>query len=133
MLAPPGHPTKGNVVIRLHGKGFGKPVLFIGHLDVVEVDAKAWNSDPFRLTERDGYFYGRGTEDMKGEDAVLLTALIRLRQEGFVPDRDVIVAFTADEEAGRRCRRRGVPLRPQTRPGRCRSGAERGRHRRPAP
>ena len=100
VLAPPDHPTKGNVVIRLHGRGLGKPILFIGHLDVVEVDAKAWTSDPFKLTERDGYFYGRGVEDMKGEDAVLLTALIRLRQEGFVPDRDVIVAFTADEEAG---------------------------------
>ena len=100
VLAPPDHPTKGNVVVRLHGKGLGKPVLFIGHLDVVEVDARAWSSDPFRLTERDGYFYGRGVEDMKGEDAVLLTALIRLRQEGFVPDRDVVVAFTADEEAG---------------------------------
>jgi acetylornithine deacetylase/succinyl-diaminopimelate desuccinylase-like protein len=100
VLAPAAHPTKGNVVIRLHGSGHGKPILFIGHLDVVEVDAKAWNSDPFKLVERDGYFYGRGTEDMKGEDAVLLTAMIRLRQEGFVPDRDIIAAFTADEEAG---------------------------------
>jgi len=100
VLAPAEHPTKGNVVIRLHGSGHGKPILFIGHLDVVEVDAKAWSSDPFKLVERDGYFYGRGTEDMKGEDAVLLTAMIRLKQEGFVPDRDIIAAFTADEEAG---------------------------------
>ncbi len=100
VLAPQDHPTKGNVVLRLHGKGHGKPLLFIGHLDVVEVDAKAWSSDPFKLIERDGYFYGRGTEDMKGEDAVLFTAMIRLKQEGFVPDRDIIAAFTADEEAG---------------------------------
>ena len=100
VVAPPDHPTKGNVVIRLHGRGLGKPLLFIGHLDMVEVDAKAWHSDPFRLTERDGYFYGRGTEDMKGDDAVLLTAFIRLRREGFVPDRDLILALTADEEAG---------------------------------
>jgi acetylornithine deacetylase/succinyl-diaminopimelate desuccinylase-like protein len=100
VLAPADHPTKGNVVLRLHGSGHGKPILFIGHLDVVEVDSKAWSSDPFRLVERDGYFYGRGTEDMKGEDAVLLTALIRLKREGFVPDRDIIAAFTADEEAG---------------------------------
>jgi acetylornithine deacetylase/succinyl-diaminopimelate desuccinylase-like protein len=100
VVAPPDHPTKGNVVIRLHGKGLAKPLLFIGHLDVVEVDPKAWSSDPFKLVERDGYFYGRGTEDMKGDDAVLLTALIRLKQTGFVPDRDVILAFTADEEAG---------------------------------
>jgi acetylornithine deacetylase/succinyl-diaminopimelate desuccinylase-like protein len=100
VVAPPDHPTKGNVVIRLHGKGLGKPLLFIGHLDVVEVDPKAWSSDPFKLVERGGYFYGRGTEDMKGEDAVLLTALIRLKQEGYVPERDIIAAFTADEEAG---------------------------------
>ena len=100
VLAPAEHPTKGNVVIRLHGKGPGKPLLFIGHIDVVEVDRKAWSTDPFKLTEKDGYFYGRGTEDMKGEVAVLLTALIRAKQEGFVPDRDIIVAFTADEEAG---------------------------------
>jgi acetylornithine deacetylase/succinyl-diaminopimelate desuccinylase-like protein len=100
VLAPPDHPTKGNVVIRLHGRGLAKPLLFIGHLDVVEVDPKAWHTDPFKLVEKDGYFYGRGTEDMKGEDAVLLTALIRLKLEGFVPDRDIIVAFTADEEAG---------------------------------
>ena len=100
VLAPPGHPTKGNVVIRLHGRGMARPVLFIGHLDVVEVDPKAWSSDPFKLVERDGYFYGRGTEDMKGEDAVMLTALIRAKREGFVPDRDVVLALTADEEAG---------------------------------
>jgi acetylornithine deacetylase/succinyl-diaminopimelate desuccinylase-like protein len=100
VVAPPDHPTKGNVVIRLHGRGLAKPILFIGYLDVVEVDPKAWSTDPFKLVERDGYFYGRGTEDMKGEDAVLLTALIRLKQEHFVPDRDVIAAFTADEEAG---------------------------------
>ncbi len=100
VVAPPDHPTKGNVVIRLHGKGLAKPLLFIGHLDVVEVDPKAWSSDPFKLVERDGYFYGRGTEDMKGDDAVMLTALIRLKQNGFVPDRDIILALTADEEAG---------------------------------
>ena len=100
VIAPPDRPTKGNVVIRLHGSGHGKPLLFIGHLDVVEVDPKAWSTDPFKLVEKDGYFYGRGTEDMKGDDAVLLTALIRLKQEGFVPDRDIILAFTADEEAG---------------------------------
>jgi acetylornithine deacetylase/succinyl-diaminopimelate desuccinylase-like protein len=100
VVAPADHPTKGNVVIRLHGKGRGKPLLFIGHLDVVEVDPKAWSSDPFKLVERDGYFYGRGTEDMKGDDVVMLTALIRLKNEGFVPDRDIILALTADEEAG---------------------------------
>jgi acetylornithine deacetylase/succinyl-diaminopimelate desuccinylase-like protein len=100
VLAPPERPSKGNVVIRLHGKGLGKPLLIIDHLDVVEANREDWTTDPFTLVEKDGYFYGRGTEDMKGEDAVLLTALIRLKHEGYVPDRDIIAAFTADEEAG---------------------------------
>jgi len=100
VTAPADHPTKGNVVIRYRGKGLGKPVLYIGHIDVVEVDPKAWSTDPFKLTQKDGYFYGRGTEDMKGEDAVLLAAAIRLKAEGYTPDRDMIFAFTADEEAG---------------------------------
>jgi len=100
VIAPPGHPTKGNVVVRYHGKGIGKPVLFLGHLDVVEAKPEDWSVDPFKLTEKDGWFYGRGTIDMKEGDAALLEALIRLKREGFVPDRDVIAAFTADEEAG---------------------------------
>jgi acetylornithine deacetylase/succinyl-diaminopimelate desuccinylase-like protein len=100
LLAPADHPTKGNVVIRLHGQGKGKPVLFIGHLDVVEARREDWSVDPFVLTESDGYFYGRGTLDMKGDDAALVTNLMRLKQEGFVPDRDIVVALTADEEAG---------------------------------
>lgn len=99
-IAPPDHPTKGNVVVRYHGKGKGRPVLFLGHLDVVEARAEDWSVDPFKLTEQDGWFYGRGTIDMKEGDAALLESLIRLRREHFVPDRDIIVAFTADEEAG---------------------------------
>jgi len=100
VLAPPDHPTKGNVVIRLRGKGRGKPLLLIGHLDVVEANPRDWTTDPFQLVEKDGYFYGRGTEDMKGDDTLVLTAMIRMKQEGYVPDRDIIAAFTADEEAG---------------------------------
>jgi acetylornithine deacetylase/succinyl-diaminopimelate desuccinylase-like protein len=100
VLAPADHPTKGNVIIRLRGKGLGKPLLANGHLDVVEANREDWSVDPFRLTEKDGYFYGRGTQDMKGDDALMLTEAIRLKQEGFVPDRDIIFAFTADEEAG---------------------------------
>jgi acetylornithine deacetylase/succinyl-diaminopimelate desuccinylase-like protein len=99
VLAPADHPTKGNVVVLVHGKGKGKPILFNGHLDVVEALPADWTVDPFKLTEKDGYFYGRGTSDMKGDDAAMLTALIRFKKEGFVPDRDIIVAFTADEEA----------------------------------
>jgi acetylornithine deacetylase/succinyl-diaminopimelate desuccinylase-like protein len=99
-IAPPEHPTKGNVILRYHGKGSGKPVLFLGHLDVVEAKPEDWSVDPFKLTEKDGWFYGRGTIDMKNGDAALLESLIRLKREHFVPARDVIAAFTADEEAG---------------------------------
>ena len=100
LIAPPEHPTKGNVVVRLRGTGQGQPVLFIGHLDVGEARAEDWTFDPFKLTEKDGWFYGRGTIDMKDGDAAMLESLIRLRREGFRPARDLIVAFTADEEAG---------------------------------
>jgi acetylornithine deacetylase/succinyl-diaminopimelate desuccinylase-like protein len=99
-LAPPDHPTKGNVVVRYHGKHSGDAVLFLGHLDVVEAKREDWSVDPFKLTEQDGWFYGRGTIDMKDGDAALVESLIRLKREKFVPDHDVIVAFTADEEAG---------------------------------
>jgi acetylornithine deacetylase/succinyl-diaminopimelate desuccinylase-like protein len=99
-IAPSDHPAKGNVVVRYRGKGGGKPVLFLGHLDVVEANPQDWSVDPFKLTEKDGWFYGRGSIDMKDGDAALLEALIRLKREHFVPARDVIAAFTADEEAG---------------------------------
>ena len=100
VLAPAAHPTKGNVVVRLHGRGGGAPILYICHLDVVEAKPEDWTVDPFKLTEKDGWLYGRGTIDMKGQDAAVAASLIRLKQEGFVPARDLIVAFTADEEAG---------------------------------
>ena len=100
LIAPPDHPTKGNVVVRYHGKRSTEPVLFLGHLDVVEAKPEDWSVDPFKLTQADGWFYGRGTIDMKDGDAALVESLIRLKREKFVPDRDVIVAFTADEEAG---------------------------------
>ena len=100
LLAPADHPIKGSLVVRLKGSGKLKPVLYIGHLDVVEAAREDWTYDPYKLTEKDGWLYGRGTIDMKGQDASTLTALIRLKKEGYVPDRDIIVAFTADEEAG---------------------------------
>lgn len=99
-IAPDDHPTKGNVVVHYRGKGRGKPVLFLAHLDVVEAKAEDWSVDPFKLTEQDGYFYGRGTIDMKNGGTALLESLIRLKRERFVPNRDIIAAFTADEEAG---------------------------------
>jgi acetylornithine deacetylase/succinyl-diaminopimelate desuccinylase-like protein len=94
-------PRKGNLVARLRGSGKARPVLFLAHLDVVEARREDWTLDPFRLTERDGYFYGRGTQDMKGEAALLAANFIRLKREGFRPDRDLILALTADEEGGR--------------------------------
>jgi acetylornithine deacetylase/succinyl-diaminopimelate desuccinylase-like protein len=100
LIAPPDHPTKGNVVVRYRGKHSAEAVLFLGHLDVVEAKPEDWSVDPFNLTQGDGWFYGRGTIDMKDGDAALVESLIRLKRERFVPDRDVIVAFTADEEAG---------------------------------
>jgi acetylornithine deacetylase/succinyl-diaminopimelate desuccinylase-like protein len=99
-LAPPDRPTKGNLVVRYHGKQSKEPVLFLGHLDVVEAKPEDWSVDPFKLTQQDGWFYGRGTFDMKDGDAALVESLVRLKREKFVPDRDIIVAFTADEEAG---------------------------------
>jgi acetylornithine deacetylase/succinyl-diaminopimelate desuccinylase-like protein len=91
---------KKNLVVRLRGAARHKPVLLIGHLDVVEARREDWSTDPFQLLEQDGDFYGRGTLDMKGPDAIMLAALIRLKQEGFRPARDIILALTADEEGG---------------------------------
>jgi acetylornithine deacetylase/succinyl-diaminopimelate desuccinylase-like protein len=92
---------KKNLVVRLHGSGQHKPVLLIGHLDVVEARREDWTTDPFQFVEKDGYFYGRGTEDMKSGDAIMTTTLIRFKKEGYVPDRDIILALTADEEGGK--------------------------------
>jgi acetylornithine deacetylase/succinyl-diaminopimelate desuccinylase-like protein len=91
---------KKNVVARYRGTGQKKPILFIGHLDVVEARREDWTTDPFQFIEQDGYFYGRGTQDMKEGDALLVTTFVRLKREGFVPDRDLILALTADEEGG---------------------------------
>ena len=91
---------KKNVVVRLKGTGAKKPVLLIGHLDVVEAHREDWTTDPFKLVEKDGYFYGRGTEDMKASDAIYVIDMMRLKREGYKPDRDIILALTADEEGG---------------------------------
>ena len=91
---------KKNLVVRFHGSGKHKPVLLIGHLDVVEARREDWTTDPFQFVEKDGYYYGRGTQDMKDGDAIMVTTLIRFKKEGFVPDRDIILALTADEEGG---------------------------------
>ena len=91
---------KGNLVVRLRGTGEHKPVLILCHLDVVEARREDWSTDPFQFVEKDGYFYGRGTQDMKESDAILVTTFLRFKKEGRHPDRDLILALTADEEGG---------------------------------
>ncbi len=78
-----------------------KPILIICHLDVVEAPQAEWATNPFQFVEKDGYFYGRGTQDMKDSDAILVTNFIRLKREGYIPNRDLILALTADEEGGK--------------------------------
>ena len=96
------YPHQVNVAVRIKGKGKGKPVMWICHQDVVDAKKEDWTPglDPYKFTEKDGYFYGRGTSDMKDEDAAVAASLIRLKKENFVPDRDIIVMFSADEEVG---------------------------------
>jgi acetylornithine deacetylase/succinyl-diaminopimelate desuccinylase-like protein len=93
-------PKKSNLVVRYHGSGARKPLLLLAHTDVVEAKREDWSLDPFQFTERDGYFYGRGTLDDKAQATVWIANLIRYKREGFHPDRDIIVALTADEEGG---------------------------------
>src|SRR5918993_353890 len=102
VLIPAGNARKGNLVARLRGTGAKKPLLLLAHIDVVEARKEDWSEglDPFQLTERDGYFYGRGTGDDKAMAAIFVANLIRYKQEGFRPERDLIVALTADEEGG---------------------------------
>jgi acetylornithine deacetylase/succinyl-diaminopimelate desuccinylase-like protein len=95
-------PRKGNLVARLRGAGARKPILLLAHLDVVPANPEDWSLDPFKFTEQDGYFYGRGTSDDKAKAANLVANLIRYKKEGYKPDRDIVVALTADEEIGGR-------------------------------
>lgn len=89
-----------NLVVRYRGRGARAPILLIGHIDVVEAKPSDWVLDPFKLTERDGHFYGRGTLDMKNGDASWVAALLRMKQEQIVPAGDIILALTAGEEGG---------------------------------
>jgi len=93
-------PKDRNLVVRYRGSGKAKPVLLLAHLDVVEAKKSDWTYDPFVLSEHDGYFYGRGTQDVKGGAATLVAALLRFKAEKIVPDRDLILALTAGEESG---------------------------------
>src|SRR5882672_2762453 len=89
-----------NLVARLRGSGGRRPILLLAHLDVVEARREDWSLDPFTLTEQDGFFYGRGTSDIKDMAALFVATLVRLKRERFVPDRDIILALTAGEESG---------------------------------
>ena len=101
VLIPPGHPTKGNLVVRYRGRGGAlKPVLLLAHLDVVAALRTDWSRDPFQLQEANGFFYGRGTADDKAMASMFVANLLRYKREGFVPQRDLILALTADEEGG---------------------------------
>lgn len=93
-------PQKANLVVRYRGTGARKPILLLAHEDVVEAKREDWSMDPFQFIEKDGYFYGRGTGDDKAQAAVWIANLIQYKKEGFKPDRDIIVALTADEEGG---------------------------------
>lgn len=92
---------KENLVVRYRGTGAKKPILFICHLDVVEAPRQEWQTDPFKFVEKDSFYYGRGTQDMKDNDAILVTSFILMRKAHYTPDRDLILALTADEEGGR--------------------------------
>ncbi len=98
VLVPPGAPKKGNVVARLRGNGDRKPLLLLGHLDVVEAKREDWERDPFKLVEENGTFYARGAVDDKAMVSALVTNMILYKKEGFVPGRDLILALTMDEE-----------------------------------
>jgi len=93
-------PNKKNLVVRLRGHGQAKPILFLAHLDVVEALRQDWSMDPFKLNEVGGYFYGRGTSDIKDGATLLVANFLRLKKEGWIPSRDLILALTADEEGG---------------------------------
>jgi acetylornithine deacetylase/succinyl-diaminopimelate desuccinylase-like protein len=96
-------PRKQNLVIRFRAAAPSaqKPVLFLCHMDVVQALRSDWTTDPFQFAEKDGYYYGRGTQDMKESDAALVATFLRLHREGYKPRRDLILALTADEEGGK--------------------------------
>ena len=105
VLVPSDAPTKGNLVARYRGRDRSlKPILLLAHIDVVEALPEDWSDDldPFSFIERDGFYYGRGVTDNKDEAAIYTANFIRMRREGFVPDRDILLALTADEEGGPR-------------------------------
>jgi acetylornithine deacetylase/succinyl-diaminopimelate desuccinylase-like protein len=100
LVGPASAPAKQNLVVRYRGRGRGKPILLLAHLDVVQARRSDWAHDPFVMREESGYFLGRGVADDKSMAAILTANLLRYKQEGWVPERDLILALTADEEGG---------------------------------
>ena len=94
------HPKKGNLVATLRGTGKKRPVILMAHIDVVEANPTDWSIDPFKFQEIDGYYYARGSSDDKAMASIFIANLIRLKKENFKPERDIMVALTADEEGG---------------------------------
>jgi acetylornithine deacetylase/succinyl-diaminopimelate desuccinylase-like protein len=93
------HGETASMIVRYRGSDrAAKPIVFLAHMDVVEANPADWQRDPFTLVEKDGYFYGRGTADVKQEVALLTTTFLRLKAEGFVPSRDLVIALSGDEE-----------------------------------
>jgi acetylornithine deacetylase/succinyl-diaminopimelate desuccinylase-like protein len=101
VLAPASASQRGNLVARFRGTGEEKPILLLAHLDVVEARPEDWSVPPFQFLEKEGYFYGRGSSDDKSMASIWTATLIRLKQEGFRPRRDIIMALTAGEESGK--------------------------------
>src|SRR5262249_23642173 len=99
ILAPPEAPKDGALVAVLRGKDRSlKPILLLAHIDVVEAKREDWTRDPFTLGEEDGWFYARGASDDKAMAAIFTDSLVRYRQEGYVPGRDIKLALTCGEE-----------------------------------
>ena len=100
IIVPPGAPKKGNLVARLKGTGRREAPLLLAHLDVVEAKREDWERDPFKLVEEGRLFLRAGSVDDKAMAAIFVANLIRYKKEGYVPERDLILALTADEELG---------------------------------
>ena len=103
ILIPAGKPTKGNLVVRYRGTrgaAAGKPILLLAHLDVVAAKRDEWPRDPFTVVEENGYFLGRGTSDDKAMAAIFVANVLEYEKEGWKPERDLVLALTADEEGG---------------------------------
>lgn len=98
IIVPPGGPKKGNLVARLKGSGTAKALMLLAHIDVVEAKREDWERDPFKLVEENGFYYARGSSDDKSMAAINVSNMIRFKHEGFVPNRDIILALTCDEE-----------------------------------